>query len=80
MVEDREARAVFDRLVRIKVGKGDRVMFWRDRWIRGLAVADITPLVLATVQTRIVNMRTVQQALQGNRWVADCQPEASFVA
>ena len=30
---DRDARAVFDSLVKIVVGKGNKVLFWRDRWI-----------------------------------------------
>jgi hypothetical protein len=31
--KDEMANAVFDSLVKIKVGKGDRVLFWHDRWL-----------------------------------------------
>jgi hypothetical protein len=80
MIEDRIAREVFDSLVHITVGMGDKVLFWRDRWIHGFAVADIAPLLLATVHTRVVNTRTVQQALLNDSWMEDCQAEISFMA
>ena len=41
MAVDKEARAVFDSPVHIEVGVGNRVLFWRDRWIHGFAVKDL---------------------------------------
>lgn len=38
---DEEARAVFDSLVSITIGIGDRVLFWTNRWIHGFAAFDI---------------------------------------
>lgn len=58
---------------------GDRVLFWRDRWIHGFAVADVAPLLQDTVQPRVANTRTVQQALTNGRWQGDCQV-TSFMA
>lgn len=80
MIEDRLAREVFDSLVHIQVGAGDRVLFWRDRWIHGYSVADIAPILLTTVHARVINTRTVQQALLNNKWMEDCQIEISFMA
>lgn len=56
---DDEARMVFDSLVSIQVGRGDRVLFWRDRWILGFSVHDIAPLIVQLVDTRMINRRTV---------------------
>lgn len=50
---DEEARAVFDSLVAITVGIGDRVLFWTNRWIHGFAAFDIAPLILDAIDTRI---------------------------
>lgn len=57
MIEDKEARAVFDSLVKIEVGEGAKVLFWRDRWIHGFSTADIAPLIHALVDTRTRNRR-----------------------
>jgi hypothetical protein len=35
------ASATFDSLIHIRVGKGDKVLFWKDRWLNGSAVGDI---------------------------------------
>ena len=80
MIEDANARAVFDSMVQITVDRGDEVLFWCDRWLHGFRIADIAPLLLATVQTRVVNSRTVQQALTRETWKEDCNITASFTA
>lgn len=41
MMEDIEMREVFDALINIKVGSGEKVLFWRDKWIHGVAAADV---------------------------------------
>ena len=43
MIEDKDARLVFDTLVHIEVGPGDKVLFWRDKWIHGCSAMDIAP-------------------------------------
>ena len=61
MIEDRQARAVFDSLVKIEVGEGTKVLFWRDKWIHGFVAADIAPLIHAMVATRTRNMCIVSE-------------------
>ena len=56
---DNDARQVFDRLIQITVGKGDKVLFWRDRWIHGFSVREIAPALVVGVETKIRNSRTV---------------------
>ncbi|XP_073362603.1 uncharacterized protein [Aegilops tauschii subsp. strangulata] len=80
MMRDEEAKAVFDTLVDIKVGSGERVLFWKDRWIHGAAAADIAPLLVTLVPARTVNRRTVCQALDGASWTQDFEGNTSFTA
>jgi hypothetical protein len=62
---------VFDSLVQITVGKGNKVYFWKGRWLLGRSISDIAPNVLRLVSTRRWNARTVQVALIHNKWVED---------
>jgi hypothetical protein len=78
MAVDRKAREVFDTLVQIKVGDGSRVLFWRDKWIRGRAAAEIAPSIVQRVTTRCRNSRTVAQGLVDNRWAEDITGNLSF--
>lgn len=79
MVDD-ETRGVFDSLVCISAGRGDRVLFWRDRWIHGFSVTDIAPNIRAMVDTRVINHRTVEQATIGERWIQDVHGDIPFMA
>jgi hypothetical protein len=69
--KDRLAGEVFASLVKIKVGKGDRVLFWVDKWLDGCCIRDIAPVVLNSVSTRRRNNRTVQEALALDKWTTD---------
>jgi hypothetical protein len=69
--EDEMARTAFESLVQIKVGNGELVYFWRDRWINGKFVAEIAPGRWSTVSARLRNRRTMQQALTDNVWLLD---------
>jgi hypothetical protein len=73
--KDEPAMEVFASLVKIKVGIGDRVLFWLDHWIDGICVRDIAPAVFSAVNTRRRNKRTVQEALANNRWTTDIMGE-----
>lgn len=55
-------------------------MFWRDRWIHGVAVQDVAPAIVDLVDTRIINSRTVQQAFEADCWVSDIKTSTSFTA
>ena len=79
MTEDRHARAVFDSLVKIEVGEGTKVLFWRDRWIHGFAAADIAPLIHAMVATRTRNRRTISEGLDNGKWLQDVTGDLTFV-
>lgn len=80
LLVDQEARAVFDCLVHIVVGRGEKVLLWRDRWIHGHSVQEIAPLILELVDTRSINSRTVQWALEGEQWSADIPDITSHMA
>jgi hypothetical protein len=67
-------------LIQIQVGNGRRVLFWQDRWIEGKMVYDIAPLVLELVSTRNCNHRTVDDALDANRWMLDISKPLSPLA
>lgn len=79
MMVDEQARGVFDSFIKITVGDGSKVLFWKDRWIHGVAVADIAPLLLQSVSTRNRNRRTVQHVLIDNAWTDDVHGELSFL-
>jgi hypothetical protein len=74
------ATSVFDSLVQIKVGKGSKVFFWKDRWLNGRAVGDFAPKVLQLVSTRRRNSRTVEVALIHHKWVEDIAGDLSHEA
>jgi hypothetical protein len=71
VIKDVEARDAFDSLVRITVGEGHKILFWRDRWIGGRSAHDIAPGITLHVKTRIKNSRTVAQAMNQNAWIND---------
>lgn len=71
MLRDPEAESVFKSLATIKLGSGNQVMFWSDRWINGFSVGDLAPTVLKAVSKRIINKRTVAQSLVDSSWVSD---------
>jgi hypothetical protein len=73
------AEGVFASLVKISVGKGDKVLFWLDRWINGECVLDIAPIVFLAVSTRRRNKRSVQEGLDNNMWTRDTVVELSPV-
>ena len=59
MVEDKEAKLVFNSLIKITLGVGDRVLFWNDGWIHGFTISEIAPAFLTLVSTRARSNRTV---------------------
>jgi hypothetical protein len=63
--------SVFDGLVRIITGRGDKVLFWKDHSLGGKSISDMAPLVLRQVSTQCCNSRTVQVALILHKWIED---------
>jgi hypothetical protein len=45
-------------------------MFWTDKWIHGKRVSNIAPRLFSIIPKRIINRRTMQQALLNRRWIA----------
>lgn len=80
MIEDKEASLVFNSMVKIVLGNGANVLFWKDRWIHGFTVGDIAPLIVELVQPRARNRRSVQQALDDNAWIQDVHGDLTFMA
>jgi hypothetical protein len=54
-----------------EVGNGAITYFWKDRWLDGKRVQEIAPLVAAMVPKRILNKRTMLEALTEEKWVED---------
>jgi hypothetical protein len=75
MTGDREAKELFSSLVAIEIGNGKNVLFWSDRWIKGYTAAEVAPLLVSLVPTRVRNRRTVEEARRDNAWILDCQGE-----
>jgi hypothetical protein len=80
VLHDDMATSVFDSLVQIKVGKGSKVYFWKDRWLNGRAVGDFAPKMLQLVSTHRRNSRTVEVALIHHKWVEDIAGDLSHEA
>jgi hypothetical protein len=77
-IKDPEANEVFQSLAQFAVGEGDRILFWRDKWINGRNVEEIAPDVAALVPTRRKNMRMVKEALLEDVWLLDVAGELSI--
>lgn len=69
---DPMVRAFFEAPVQVQIGngKGQRTLFWADRWLQGQPLFDLAPGVNA-VPPRIRKRRTVAEALQDRQWIRD---------
>ena len=61
----------FASLVQWQIGDGKRTLFWKDRWIRGYRVEEISPLVATKVRTQVANRRSVHEGLASHTWTND---------
>jgi len=50
---------------------GQTLFFGADKWLNGQSIADLAPHLLAGIPKRIVNKRTVEEALTDRAWVLD---------
>jgi hypothetical protein len=71
MLKDTEAQGVFRSLSSIKLGNGASILFWSDRWINGVMVADLAPAVVLAIGARQRNNRTVVAGFLNDAWVSD---------
>jgi hypothetical protein len=53
------------------VGDGTTTYFWTDRWLHGQSIRDLAPALIGLVPKRFWNKRTIHEAMQELRWVAD---------
>jgi hypothetical protein len=53
------------------VGDGKSTNFWTDRWLQGKNIHDLASALRAAVPNSIAKKRTVQEALEGLKWVDD---------
>jgi hypothetical protein len=56
-----------------EVGNGANALFWADKWLNGQLIADLDPHLLAETPKRIVNKRTIKEALTDHAWVLDIE-------
>jgi mannosylglycoprotein endo-beta-mannosidase len=73
------ARALFESATVVILGDGERALFWKDRWLNGVRVADLASNLLALVASRKVSTRTVKEGL-GGEWLRDCGPDLGHAA
>jgi hypothetical protein len=52
MLKDAAALEIFHSFAKIKVGNGEKVFFWLDRWVNGRRIQEIAPKVFALIPTR----------------------------
>lgn len=68
---DKQTKAMFEASIQIVPGKGNRTIFWSDRWLNSTSLMDIGPDLCNAVTANTRKNRTLQQALQGDQWIRD---------
>jgi hypothetical protein len=63
--------AMFSSSVISVVGDGTTTYFWTDRWLHGQSIRDLALALIGLVPKRFWNKRTIHEAMQELRWVAD---------
>jgi hypothetical protein len=43
------AKALFNSVVTSIVGNGEKILFWKDRWLNGNCIADFTPHLIQII-------------------------------
>jgi hypothetical protein len=54
-----------------EIGSGASTLFWSDRWLGGQRIVDIAPRLFETIPKKLINKRTVQEAIEDNFWIND---------
>jgi hypothetical protein len=58
-------------VVIIEVGDGINTKFWKDKWLYGKRIKDLTPSLYNIIPKRIINSRTVYEAIIDRKWISD---------
>ena len=74
---DKEVSSAFSSIVHWQVGDGTKALFWKDRWLQGLRILEIAPLVVAQVRTQTVNRWLAKDGLTSSNWINDIKGELS---
>lgn len=77
LANDPHVQGAFGILVHWRLGSGDRILFWKDRWLNGSIVAEIAPLVVAKLRTQTISRHKVKDSMHMNQWVSDIRGELS---
>lgn len=68
---DPVSQQLFAASINCSAGDGQKILFWKDKWLGGQSMEQLAPWVFRAVQRRIRNKRTVREALQGEVWISD---------
>ncbi|GJN16539.1 hypothetical protein PR202_gb03540 [Eleusine coracana subsp. coracana] len=75
----KNSKAFFNTAVQSYHGRGDNILFWKDKWLFGSSIADLAPTVITAVPIKIQQQRTAEDALTNHLWVKDIQGGAISV-
>jgi hypothetical protein len=68
-----DEHALFFASTTMRIGNGQRALFWEDRWIRGRAIKELMPQLHNCIPKRRRKARTVADGLLDNAWARDIQ-------
>jgi hypothetical protein len=72
---DQLDRDLFATATRVRIGDGNKAKFWESNWLGDAPLRHTFPLLFAHSQRK---QRSVAQALDGNKWVADLRHRLSL--
>ena len=65
------AQALFNVAVDAIMGNGEKILFWKDRWLDGHTIAEVAPNLVKSVHKQTAKRRTVARALLNQKLVED---------
>jgi hypothetical protein len=75
----KEAKEMFQSCTKYKVGNGQIMCYWTNKWIQGRSIEEIAPHLMGFVRPG-AKTATVAMALQNNQWVAEIRGSTSIPA
>jgi hypothetical protein len=73
----KKARAFFSEVVTTEVGNETNTKFWKDKWLNGKRIADLFPKLIGAIPKRLINCRTVQEAIVSAKWISNIREALS---
>ncbi|XP_071679948.1 uncharacterized protein [Lolium perenne] len=68
-----DEQALFFASTTMRIGSGQRALFWEDRWIQGRAIKELMPQLYNCIPKRRRKARSVADGLLDNAWARDIQ-------